>query len=45
MVFSPDGKHLITIGGEPGDRPAPELKVWDAETGQELRKFTLKGQT
>jgi WD40 repeat protein/serine/threonine protein kinase len=47
MVFSPDGKRLITIGGdrpkELGHRPAPELKTWDAQTGQELRRFTLNG--
>jgi serine/threonine protein kinase len=47
VIFSPDGKRVITIGGDapqsPGDRPAPELKVWDAQTGQELRKFTLNG--
>jgi WD40 repeat protein len=44
MEFSPDGKRLITIGGvEWQNRPATELKVCDAQTGQELRNFRLDG--
>src|SRR5262249_21052491 len=41
VAFSPDGKRLASgsasgFGGKPG-----EVKVWDAQTGQEL--LTLKG--
>ena len=37
MAYSPDGKRLA--GGL--DRGTPTLKVWDAQTGQEL--LSLKG--
>ncbi|HLJ95397.1 MAG TPA: serine/threonine-protein kinase [Gemmataceae bacterium] len=39
VTFSPDGKRLVsaTTGGSNGSqRIEPELKVWDAQTGQEL---------
>jgi WD40 repeat protein len=45
VAFSPDGKRLASVGG---DRVAAfrldrvELKVWDAQTGQEL--LTIKGR-
>jgi WD40 repeat protein len=35
VAFSPDGKRLVTASGD------KTVKVWDAETGQEL--LTLKG--
>jgi WD40 repeat protein/serine/threonine protein kinase len=51
VAFSPDGKRLASSGGghrssagwgwSPGDRA--EVKVWDAQTGQELP--TLQGHT
>jgi WD40 repeat protein len=48
VAFSPDGKRLVsTTTGESEGTPqgrriiAPELKVWDAQTGEEL--LTLKG--
>jgi WD40 repeat protein len=34
VAFSPDGRRLVSTGGE-------GLTVWDAETGEEL--LTLKG--
>ena len=43
-VFSSSGSNFRHIGA--GDRPADEpgeIKVWDAETGQEM--LALKGQT
>ena len=45
VVFSPDGKRLFSICGDVplGNWQAIELKVWDAQTGQELRKFALNG--
>jgi DNA-binding beta-propeller fold protein YncE len=40
VAYSPDGKRLVSFnGGGPEPR---ELKVWDAQTGQEL--FTLQGR-
>ena len=39
MAFSPDGKRVLT-GSE--DKTA---KLWDAETGQEIRTFRFGGHT
>jgi WD40 repeat protein len=36
VAFSPDGKRLVSTGGG-------TVKVWDAQTGQEL--LTMKGAT
>jgi WD40 repeat protein len=42
VEFSPDGKRIATANRNPDHpRPAGELKVWDADTGQEVR--ALKG--
>jgi WD40 repeat protein/beta-lactamase regulating signal transducer with metallopeptidase domain len=36
-VFSPDGKFILSGGGWPkGDKT---LRLWDAQTGKEIRKF------
>jgi WD40 repeat protein len=47
VAFSPDGKRLASGSssmGPLGETPKPgEVKVWDAQTGQEL--VTLKGHT
>jgi WD40 repeat protein/serine/threonine protein kinase len=50
VAFSPDGKRLASGSADPGsglaDPGSPllgELKVWDAQTGQEL--YTLKGSS
>jgi eukaryotic-like serine/threonine-protein kinase len=44
VAFSPDGKRVVSGGGLQFDDPANplpgELKVWDAETGKELRNIT-----
>ena len=37
MAFSPDGKRIVTGSGD------QTVKVWDADTGQEV--LTLKGHT
>jgi WD40 repeat protein len=42
VVFSPDGKRLVSVGGQGGPRGPVVVKVWDAETGNELQ--TVKGQ-
>jgi WD40 repeat protein/serine/threonine protein kinase len=39
VVFSPDGKRLASAVREPGT--SPDVKVWDAQTGQLVR--TIKG--
>jgi WD40 repeat protein/serine/threonine protein kinase len=45
VIFSPDNKRLVSATSltmyTNGARHEPELKVWDAETGQEL--FCFKG--
>ncbi len=46
VAFSPDGKRVVSGGGDwPKDNePLPgQVKVWDAQTGQEL--FSLPGHT
>ena len=47
VAVSPDGKRIVSGGGKPftvGGKLLPgEVKVWDAETGQEL--LTLKEHT
>lgn len=32
-AFSPDGKHLVSAWGEPGETPKYSLQVWDVSTG------------
>jgi WD40 repeat protein len=42
VAFSSDGKRLVSGGGSPGRGLAPipgEVKVWDAQTGQETISF------
>ena len=40
MSFSPDGKRIVSGGGL---RDTGEIKVWDAQTGQET--LTLTGHS
>jgi len=40
MVFSPDGRKLITTGGS---RLPSSLNVWDAESGREMLLFRKEG--
>jgi WD40 repeat protein len=41
VSFSPDGKRIVSGSGAFDDRGSGEIKVWDAQTGQET--LTLKG--
>jgi WD40 repeat protein len=41
IVFSPDGRRLASISG--GEGEIGELKLWDAETGEELLTFDKVG--
>ena len=43
MAFSPDGKRLATAGGSGPGSMGGEIKVWDAETGQELHTLPAGG--
>ncbi|MBN9524113.1 sigma-70 family RNA polymerase sigma factor [bacterium] len=38
VAVTPDGKHLITVSGNNGDRT---IRVWDYQTGKELRRLKL----
>jgi WD40 repeat protein/tRNA A-37 threonylcarbamoyl transferase component Bud32 len=42
VAFSPDGKRIVSGSTSIGLQERGELKVWDAETGQEV--LSLKGQ-
>jgi RNA polymerase sigma factor (sigma-70 family) len=37
-VFSPDGKHIVTGGGEAGS----QVVFWDRQTGKEVRRLSAK---
>jgi RNA polymerase sigma factor (sigma-70 family) len=40
MAFSPDGRWLAVVGGEPGRRnERGELQLWDVESGREVQSF------
>ena len=41
MAFSPDGRRLASVGGLLAVHPDREVKVWDAQTGQEV--LSLRG--
>src|SRR5262249_50100626 len=44
LAFSPDGKRLVSAGGNPTAHAVPgDLKIWDVETGREL--YAVKGHT
>ena len=36
VAFSPDGRRLASVGGASRGASRPEVKVWDAQTGQEI---------
>ena len=36
VAFSPDGRRLASVGGLLSVHPDEEVKVWDAQTGQEI---------
>ena len=39
LHFTPDGKALMSLGGDQG------MRLWNVDTGKELRRFERKGQT
>jgi WD40 repeat protein len=45
VAFSPDGRRALSAsgrdGGEAGggDQPAADIRLWDVDTGQELKRF------
>ena len=44
IAFSPDGQHVVTAGsvavvGGPHGLPGGAVKIWDAQTGKELRRL------
>ena len=41
VAFSPDGRRLAAVGGHTAVHPDREVKVWDAQTGEEI--FSLPG--
>ena len=41
VAFSPDGRRLAAVGGLIAVHPDREVKVWDAQTGQEI--LSLRG--
>jgi WD40 repeat protein len=43
VVFSADGKEIISLGSVPEDRNEPGVRYWDAKTGRFLRAFPLNG--
>src|SRR5438876_8092617 len=42
-AFLPNGRQVVTAGGHDpvgaGDRPDGEVRLWDVETGEEIRRF------
>jgi len=42
-AFSPDGKHLVSVWGEPGETPKVSMQVWDVASGA-LRPVPLGGK-
>jgi WD40 repeat protein/serine/threonine protein kinase len=49
VAFTPDGRRVITIGGEgfspgkPGTWPNDRVTIWDAQTGKKLKKHIIAG--
>lgn len=41
LEFSPDGERLVSVAGDPSEYEQA-MRVWDASTGKELRKFEGK---
>ncbi len=39
VAFSPDGRHLATVGGLIAVHPDREIKIWDAHTGREIQSL------
>jgi WD40 repeat protein len=39
VMFSPDGKRIVSGAGETGSKPEKTIILWDAKTGDELSYF------
>ncbi|HEY9850247.1 MAG TPA: trypsin-like peptidase domain-containing protein [Leptolyngbyaceae cyanobacterium] len=44
LLFSPDGKSLVSIGEEEGNRSIANIKIWNVNTGELLHTFTINNQ-
>ena len=42
-LFLPDGKRCLSLGGDGGGHGQAGIRVWDSETGRELRNLDLEG--
>src|SRR5439155_19334817 len=38
-AFLPDGRRVVSVGGPGGDGRPGEVRLWDAQTGEEIRQF------
>src|SRR5438093_631872 len=42
-TFLPDGRHVVSVGGPGGGGKQGEVRMWDVETGDEVRQFKGHG--
>ena len=42
VIFLPDGKSFLSIGGDDKGKGAAAIRVWETDTGRELRQFGVE---